>query len=164
MTHDDAEGVRQAIYRYARGIDRLDAALIRDAFWPDARITMGAIYDGGPEGFVAVAIGFMGMFSATRHDVANIMLAAEADSIGYEAYVRAWHLNEGAGTELEVLGRYIGRAEQRGGEWRIAEHGELLDWGAERVVDASWFTANGELEKGQRNRDDGSYRWLPADC
>lgn len=162
MTADEAEGVRQAIYRYARGLDRLDAELIAGAFWPDARIAMGAIYEGPPEGFVAVATGFMGMFAATRHDVANIALDGEGESIGYEAYVRAWHWLEAEGRELEVLGRYIGRAERRGGEWRLAEHGELIDWGAERAVDAGWFTGNAELEKGQRSRADGSYRWLPA--
>jgi ketosteroid isomerase-like protein len=162
MTHDDAEAVRQAIYRYARGVDRLDADLIGAAFWPDARVTLGSIYDGGPEGFVAVAMGFMGMFAATRHDVGNIVLAQDGDSIGYEAYVRTWHWQAEAGKELEVLGRYIGRAEKRGQEWRLAEHGELMDWGAERPVDAGWFTANGELEKGLRSRADGSYRWLPA--
>ena len=162
MTHDDAEAVRQAIYRYARGVDRLDADLIRGAFWPDARISMGAIYEGGPEGFVEVAMGFMGMFAATRHDVANIALAPAGEGIGYEAYVRAWHWQEAAGTELEVMGRYVGRAEKRGGEWRLAEHGEVIDWGAERAVDGGWFVGNAEMEKGRRDRSDGSYRWLPA--
>jgi hypothetical protein len=156
----DAEGVRQAIYRYARGVDRLDAALIRNAFWPDATVTLGAIYSGGPDGFVEVAMGFMGSFAATRHDVGNIVMAPDGDSIGYEAYVRTWHWQAEHGRELEVLGRYVGRAERRGGEWRLAEHGELMDWGAERPVDASWFAANGELEKGRRSREDGSYRWL----
>lgn len=160
MTSDEAEGVRQAIYRYARGVDRLDAALIGECFWPDARITLGTIYDGGPKGFVEVAMGFMGMFAATRHDIGNVVLMQNGDGIGYEAYVRAWHWHETAGTELEVLGRYIGWAEQRGGEWRLADHGELMDWGAERPVDAGWFAANTELKKGHRSRADGSYRWV----
>lgn len=162
MRSDDAEGVRQAIYRYARGIDRLDADLIADAFWPDARVTLGTIFDGGRDGFVDVALGFMGMFAATRHDIGNILLVPGCDGIGYEAYVRAWHWQDKVGTALEVLGRYVGRAEQRGDEWRLAEHGELMDWGAERPVDAGWFETNGELEKGQRSRADGSYKWVPA--
>lgn len=160
MTSDEAEGVRQVIYRYARGVDRLDAALIGECFWPDARVTLGTIYDGGPEGFVEVAIGFMGIFAATRHDVGNVVLVQNGDGVGYEAYVRAWHWHEVAGTELVVLGRYIGRAEKRGGEWRLAQHGELMDWGAERPVDPGWFAANAELEKGERSRADGSYRWV----
>ncbi|AOL22613.1 SnoaL-like domain-containing protein [Erythrobacter litoralis] len=154
------ESVRQALYRYARGADRLDPDLIRGAFWPDARVTLGTIYDGNTAGFVEVAIGFMSMFAATRHDIGNMLMADDGDSIGYEAYVRAWHWQADKGTELEVMGRYIGRAEQRGGEWRLAEHGELMDWGAERPVDDSWFKGNAELEKGERSRADGSYRWL----
>ena len=130
MMHD-AEQVRQAIYRYARGVDRLDEALIRGCFWPDATVTMGEIYAGPPEGFVQVALGFMGMFTATRHDVGNIVLAEDEHGIGYEAYVRAWHWQASAGTELEVMGRYIVRAERRGDDWRLAAHGELLDWGME---------------------------------
>ncbi len=168
MNGDDAEAVRQALYRYARGVDRLDAALITDAFWPDARITLGSIYAGGRDGFVDVAMGFMGMFATTRHDIGNIVLAADGKSIGYEANVRTWHWLRDKGTELVVLGRYVGRAEVRdpgsasgaGGVWRLAEHGELMDWGEERPVDATWFEGNAELEKGRRDRDDGSYRWL----
>jgi hypothetical protein len=154
------EAVRQAIYTYCRGVDRLDPELIAAAFWPDATITLGSIYAGPPPGFVDVAMGFMGMFAATRHDVGNISLRRDGDAIGYEAYVRTWHWIEAAGKELVVLGRYIGRATARDGEWRIAEHGELMDWGEERAVDAGWFAANAELEKGRRDRGDASYRWL----
>jgi hypothetical protein len=160
MTADDAEAVRQAIYRYARGVDRLDPALIADAFWPDARITLGSIYDGGRDGFVEVAIGFMGMFAATRHDVANFLLALDGGRIGYEAYVRTWHRLRDRDAELVVLGRYVGKAARRDGVWRIIEHGELMDWGAEQAVDPHWFDVNAELEKGRRDRKDGSYRWL----
>jgi hypothetical protein len=163
-----AEAVRQAIYRYARGVDRLDPDLVRGAFWPDATIRLGSIYDGGRDGFVDVAMQFMGMFRATRHDVANVGLAFDGPLCGYEAYVRTWHwLGD---RELVVLGRYVGRAEARpgsgsgagDGEWRLAEHGELMDWGEERAVDPAWFEGNAELEKGRRDRDDGSYRWLAA--
>lgn len=160
MNAQDAECVRQTLYRYARGVDRLDAALITDAFWPNARITLGSIYDGGRDGFVDVAMGFMGMFAATRHDISNIVLAPDGDSIGYEANVRTWHWLRDKGTELVVLGRYIGRAEARDGTWRLAEHGELMDWGEERPVDAGWFESNVELEKGRRDPADRSYRFL----
>lgn len=158
----DEEAVRQAIYRYARGVDRLDAALIESAFWPDAGIALGSIYEGTTEGFVAVAMGFMGMFAATRHDVANISLTPGGDRMGYEAYVRTWHWVRDKGCELVVLGRYIGTAEQRDGVWRLVQHGELMDWAEERAVDAGWFEANAELEKGLRSAADGSYRSLAS--
>ena len=156
----DEEAAKQAIYAYARAVDRLDAALLKAAFWPDAHIALGSIYAGPPDGFADLAMGFMGMFAATRHDVSNISLAPTENSIGYEAYVRTWHWQREQGTELVVLGRYIGRAECRDGEWKLAEHGELMDWAEERAVDAGWFERNAELEKGKRSAEDLSYRWL----
>jgi hypothetical protein len=153
------EDVRRALLTYCRGADRLDAGLVRAAFWPDAQITLGTIYVGGPDGFVETAIGFMGMFAATRHDLANLLVGPDG---GYEAYVRAWHRLTDPDRELVVLGRYVGRAETRDGETRLVAHGELMDWGEERAVDAGWFEANGELEKGRRDPTDSSYRWLAS--
>ena len=156
------EAVRQVIYSYCRGIDRRDADIIGGAFWPDANITLGSIYHGPPAGFVDVAMGFMGMFAATRHDVGNVVMSHADNGIGFEAYVQAWHWQDTAGKQLVVLGRYVGRATQRNGHWRIMEQSELIDWGEERSVDAAWFVANAELEKGRRDREDASYRWLVA--
>ncbi|MBB6227912.1 ketosteroid isomerase-like protein [Polymorphobacter multimanifer] len=158
-----AEAIRQALYTYARGVDRRDPDLIAAAFWPDAVITLGSIYSGAPAGFVEVAMGFMGMFAATRHDIGNVLLVPVGDGrIAYEAYVRTWHWQEADGRELVVLGRYLGHAEQRDGVWRSVAHTEAMDWGETRAVDAGWFEANGELPKGRRDRDDESYRWLAA--
>lgn len=158
---DVAEAVRQALYAYARGVDRRDRALILAAFAPDALITLGSIYSGGPEGFADVAMAFMGMFETTRHDIANVRLVAHDDgSVGYEAYVRTWHLLADAPRELTVLGRYIGKARAGAAGWRIVEHGELMDWGEERGVAAGWFAGNAELEKGRRDTGDGSYAFV----
>jgi hypothetical protein len=155
----DIEGARQALFTYCRGVDRLDPELVRAAFWPEAEIALGSIYSGGPEGFVEVAMGFMGMFAATRHDLGNLLVSADG---GYEGYVRTWHWLTDPDRELLVLGRYLGRAETRGEETRIIAHGELMDWGEERPVDAGWFGANSELEKGRRDRADVSYRWIAS--
>jgi hypothetical protein len=158
---DTAEAVRQALFTYARGVDRRDRALIIAAFAVDAHISLGSIYSGGPEGFADVAMGFMGMFAATRHDIANVRLVRRDDgAIGYEAYVRTWHLVADSTRELVVLGRYIGVARHGPHGWQLAEHGELMDWGEERAVDAGWFTANAELEKGRRDTGDASYSFV----
>lgn len=155
------EAVRQALYSYARGVDRRDPALIAEAFWPDADITLGKIYSGPTPGFVDVAMGFMGMFSATRHDIGNVYVVERAGGgLAYEAYVRTWHWQSDDASVLTVLGRYLGHAEARGGAWRIAAHTEAMDWGETTPADASWFAANEELPKGRRDRDDESYRWL----
>lgn len=151
------------ILRYARALDRLDAPLLRSLFHDDARIEMGAIYSGGVDGFVEVAMGFMRAMAATRHEVSNLLVEERQAGLAVgESYVRAWHrIETPEGTrELVVLGRYLNRFESRGGEWRIGWHCELIDWGEERGVDPGWFDGSAELEKGRRDREDASYRLL----
>lgn len=151
---------RQLFYTYARATDRLDRALLRTVFHDDAVIELGSIYKGGPDGFLDVAVGFMGSMAATRHDVANVLVRPDGpDGAAIEAYVTAWHrIDTPDGTRvLTVLGRYISRAERRGGRWALVQHAELMDWGEDRAADAGWFEGNAELPKGRRDRDDGSY-------
>ena len=31
----DREAIRECLYRYSRGVDRLDADMVRSAYWPD---------------------------------------------------------------------------------------------------------------------------------
>ena len=31
----DREAIRECLYRYCRGVDRLDAEMVRSAYWPD---------------------------------------------------------------------------------------------------------------------------------
>lgn len=155
----EAEG-RRLLYSYARGCDRLDHDLIASVFWPNGRAEMGAIYAGGVDGFVDVALGFMGGMAATRHDIGNVLFRHDgADALASEAYVQAWHRIEtpGGTQELTVYGRYLTRFERRGGEWRIAWHSEVIDWGGMTAADAAWFEGNAEMAKGVRGREDASY-------
>ena len=149
--------------RYARAADRLDRELLLTLFTPDARIDMGAIFQGGPADFAEVVIGFMGSMAATRHELSTIVATPHGpDGATYEAYVRAWHRIEtpiGA-RELVVLGRYLGRLARTAEGWRIAAHSEILDWGEDGAADPSWFDGNAELPKGARGREDPSYAML----
>jgi hypothetical protein len=155
------DAISNLIYRYCRALDRLDMALLRRCFHEDADVNMGAIYRGGPDGFVEVAQGFMGSMTATRHVVGNILIANAGPEQGIEAYVDAWHrLDTPDGPrELMVRARYLQRAAERGGEWRFTHHSEVIDFGEMRVVDTGWFDGNAELEKGTRGEADAS-AWL----
>lgn len=163
MTSDQIVAEAQArrlLYAYARACDRLDRELMKTLFWPDATADMGTIYSGGAAGFVEVALSFMGSMATTRHDIANILVSHDgSESCAAESYVTAWHrIDTPEGTrELIVLGRYLTRFARRGDEWRIIQHGEVLDWGRVNPTDPAWFEANGELSKGRRDRDDASY-------
>jgi hypothetical protein len=149
----------QALHRYCRSLDRLDAELLRKAFHPDAEIDLGALYRGGVEGFIEVAMAFMGAMAITRHEVTNLLAEADGEALKVEAYVRAWHLMETpeGPQELIVLARYLQRLEVRDGRWAITRHAEVMDWGEMRPVSRAWFDANAELPKGRRDRSDASY-------
>lgn len=164
MTYAQRDAAERTLFGYCRALDRLDEALLRGCFHPDARIELGGIYSGGPEGFVGTAMAFMGAMAATRHEVTNFVTAPHTEGVAVEAYVRAWHLlDTPEGTqELIVLARYLDVLVEREGEWLIWRHGEVMDWGEMRPVSRGWFDANTELEKGRRDRSDPSYRWLAS--
>lgn len=163
MTAEDERVIERLILTYARAADRLDGPLLRTIFAPDAEIQLGAIFQGGPEEFESVVLGFMGAMAGTRHSVTNALIEFEAeDRAVMESYVTAWHrirTPEGE-RELTVFGRYLDRAERREGNWLLTYHSELIDWGEERPIDPSWFENNREMDKGARDRSDGSYRLL----
>lgn len=154
--------IQQAIYRYCRALDRLDAQLLTSAFHPEAHIDLGAIYRGGVSGFVPVAMAFMGEMLVTRHDVSNIMIESLEDGYGCEAYVQAWHrlVTPEGEQELLVMPRYLCRFARHEGAWRIIHHAEVVDWGRLGPTSAAWYESNTELPKGVRNRADSSYRIL----
>jgi hypothetical protein len=156
---DPLLAIPQLLFRYARALDRLDMALLDRVFWSDAEVELGSIYRGDPAGFVAVAQGFMGSMAATRHCISNVLVEADGDQAGVEAHVDAWHRIEmPEGTRvLQVAGRYLSRAERRGGEWRLSAHAEVMDWAEERAADPGWFEGNAELPKGRRDGEDPSY-------
>jgi hypothetical protein len=150
--------VSELVYRYCRGLDRLDPELLRSCFQDDAEIDMGAIYRGGPDGFVEVAVRFMGGMAATRHLVGNVLRVGD----GYESYVDAWHLiqRDGSWRELVVRGRYLQRVESRGGNWAFSYHSEVVDYGNEQASDRSWFDGSIGMPRGARGPEDSSSRLL----
>ena len=164
MTAEDERAIERLILTYARAADRLDGPLLRTIFAADAEIDLGAIYQGGPEGFEQVMLGFMGAMVMTRHSVTNALIRFDGPgAAAMEAQVTAWHRMKtpDGERELTVFGRYLDRAERREGRWLLTRHSEVIDWGEERAIDPAWFDANAEMEKGSRGRADRSYDYLP---
>ena len=78
----DREMIRDCLYRYCRGIDRVDEALLRSAYWPDGTDTHGA-YRGSASGFVDWAMEALpkierGIHQFNRIDICNVGGLTEA--------------------------------------------------------------------------------------
>ena len=127
--------IADVIYRYARGIDRLDFELVRSCYHPDAYDDHGAI-SGTVNEFISAAQAFLVKWTTTQHFMGNMLIEIEGDKARAETYAVAYHRREDANGDGkdDTLGiRYVDRFEQRNGNWLIAYRVVSTEW---RRVDA----------------------------
>jgi hypothetical protein len=131
----DRQAILDCIKRYTRGADRHDEALLRSAFWPDAKISYGTPLT--REEFIqAVNFSMHGGRAAHQHQVTSQLIEINgniAHSDGYVIYssqmprdTDADTIGQGSpGRALANLptplgsGRYLDKYERRSGEWGI---------------------------------------------
>jgi len=145
---------------YMRGLDRLDAVLLRSVFHDDATTDYG-FFQGGPDAFVAMAMGALRDHAANHHMLGqiNIRLAGDAVAFG-EVYFQAFHRLTASSKEVDlfIAGRYVDRYEKRGGRWKIAFRAEVNDWARTEPAADSYFQSSPKGLRGARAPADLSYR------
>ena len=156
----DREAIRECLYRYARGVDRLDADMLRSAYWPDA-IDTHLEFKGNVEQFIAWAFPIMQTMDQTMHMIANILMRLDGDRADVESYFYGYHRITLDGAKRDVIGsgRYVDRFEKRDDEWRIAERLVLTDWFRQYPDSADWSQGllGQRVDFGGRWPDDPSY-------
>lgn len=158
----DREAIRECLYRYSRGVDRLDADMLRSAYWPDCVDNhMGFV--GNAEEFIAWSFPIMGSMDQTMHMIGNVLMTIRGNTADVESYFYGIHrinLPEGGKSDVIGAGRYVDSFEQRGDEWRIKERMVVTDWFRQYPDSADW--SQGMLgimvDPGGRHPDDDSYR------
>lgn len=116
----DLECIRDVARRYCRGVDRLDEALMKSAYWPEATDNHG-VFVGNAHEFVELCMASHQRYEATGHCIFNhsIELNGDGTSASGEIYNVTWLLLE---SQVDTwYGRYLDRYEKRGQEWRIRE-------------------------------------------
>lgn len=157
----DRESIRECLYRYSRGVDRLDAEMVRSAYWPDA-IDTHLDFKGNAEQFIAWSFPIMGSMDQTQHFVSNVLMTIRGDTADVESYFYGFHRINGPDGKFDVIGagRYVDRFAKRNDEWRIAERLVVTDWYRQYPDSADW--SNGMLgfmiEPGGRFPTDESYK------
>ena len=140
--------IRDCLYRYCRGIDRADEALIRSAYWPDGTDRHGA-YQGSAAGFVDWAVKMLPRIERGIHQIHNVLIEMRGAEAAVEAYFTAMQRQPDASgriVDVHMAGRYLDRFEKRGEEWRVADRLVVFDWLEERMP-----AAGSEAERfGQR--------------
>src|ERR1700686_1033722 len=84
------EEIRDDLFRYTRGIDRMDVDLVRSCYHPDAHDDHGA-YRGDLDGFLAWVQDALSFFESTMHFIGNQLVDVAGDTARAESYCVAYH-------------------------------------------------------------------------
>jgi hypothetical protein len=156
------EDVRQVLYRYCRGIDRIDMDIVRSCYHPDAVDDHGA-FKGDVEAFVAWISRLLPRYDVTTHLLMNVLVEhhpTRDDVVRAETYGIAEHQTAGGPPELNltIAFRYLDTFEDRGDGWKIADRVCTTEW-VRKNDPASIFPVDERFPRGTRgDRTDPVYR------
>jgi hypothetical protein len=170
MPNDRAESVhdrvaiQDALNVYCRGIDRLDEALIAEAYWPDAKEDHG-IFKGSAKDFAPWIVGYLDeKYRSTAHRLAQSYAQVDREHARAETYFSALHhLRAEDGANFEAVdGRYLDEFQKRDGIWRISSRVVIIDFARTFPAAVSEVSKLPGLTLGQRGVGDFSYSVFPA--
>jgi hypothetical protein len=151
------EALRDLTARYCRAVDRRDFALVRSLYHDDAVHDHGAMFQGGPDAFVAWLGGAMGDI-VTHHFIGNALFAIGGDEAEGEVYTINYHIIGGA-RDYIAGGRYLDHYVRQDGRWLFKARKRVLDWTHERETKAGQTGAG--VARGAFGADDASYVLTP---
>jgi hypothetical protein len=137
--------VRDAMARYARGIDRRDEELVKSAYHEDSWDDHGwGLSASGPE--IASKVRPGGGFppwSTTQHFLGQHLIEVDPDldHATSEVYFQAIMRHEdpdGVSWDMASVGRYLDQWERRDGELRIARRAVVYDYGRTDANRTPW--------------------------
>lgn len=125
----DHEAIRQILYRYARGLDRLDRDLIRACYHDDAIDSRPPLFDGHVDAFIDWVLQLLSAMDSSIHSIGNILIECADDVAAVESYfVATLRARTPHGwTETIRNGRYIDDFRRRDGRWAIARRLAIID-------------------------------------
>jgi len=129
----DIEAIRDALMRYCRGVDRLDAGIISSVYHPDAHDDhVGRIFTGETVG-QGLVDWMTEIMDVTSHNITTSNVEVDGDTAGSEAYTTSMHLQtvDGEPRMMLAVARYVDRFERRNGEWKIIDRlvvPEMTGW------------------------------------
>ena len=156
--------ITEVVVRYARAIDRLDEAMLRSCFHPDARHRHGD-FAGLSSDFCTRALEICRAVVATHHQLGPVSIDLDGEVAHVETYFTSHHrFGEapppgGRPQEDRVAGgRYVDRFERRDGAWKIAERIGIMEFLRYDPPSDRGFWGGPPEQRGRRDRGDPVYR------
>ena len=158
----DKEAIREALYKYCRSVDRLDAALGHSVFHEDSHADYGAdVYQGPGRGCIDKIIKDHDHLTGHSHQISNVLIALDGNHpctrAGSEAYMTGTMrmMRDGKEFQIFVRARYLDAWEKRGGRWAITRRELAYDHDEVREVTSMRGASNSA-----RDTSDPSYPLL----
>jgi hypothetical protein len=161
----DEREIRDVLARYCRGIDRMDADLVRSCYH-DAAVDHHGSFHGNIDEYMLWVWRVLSRYTSTMHFLGNILVEfaparaelARADLARAETYGIAFHRTDGGAPagNLIVGFRFIDRFERRHGSWRIARRVATTEWVQMDTPDRHWPIPP-DMLRGSRDRTDPVY-------
>lgn len=151
--------IYSVLVKFSRGVDRLDAELVRSCYHPDA-IDRHGLYNGSVDNYIENMLRRQSNVVSAAHYVHNFHADVRGEIALTETYATAVERSLDEQDELvdtSVGVRYLDRFERRaGGPWLIAERSVVLDWVNTTPVDEGPLGAV-PFTRGARDNTDPSY-------
>jgi hypothetical protein len=147
--------IQQVLYRYCRGVDRGDEAMIASVYHPDG-VDQHGPWKGLGRDFAPLAVRHMDLAGAAgQHHITNVLIDVRGDVADVESYYIALQpeITPEGPTHSLTCGRYLDRFEKRGGRWLIAERRVVMDVHRAQVGGGPWPGAPGFPAGGRRSQD-----------
>lgn len=129
------EEIRQAMARYARGIDRREEELVKSVYWEDSVDKHGFGLDGSGWDLAAKTrrdgTGFPEQWKTFIHFLGQTLIEVDGDRAVSESYFVSYQVfDDPAETEwsMTIHGRYADKWERRDGEFKIIDRVVIYEW------------------------------------
>ena len=156
----DHEAIRQAMYAYARGVDRGDADLLEPAFHDDAEDDHGNFRGTKADALAALAKSAANpATTASVHHLGNILIDLHGDTANVETYFMAsqTRVEDGKTWTRMRAGRYLDHFVKENGRWTVLRRKVIDDWSRLDEVIQTAKEVGPDNNHGTRNREDHSY-------
>jgi SnoaL-like domain len=143
--------ITEALYRYCRGDDRLDASLSQSLWHPDGPAEYGpkgVVFIGPTNEWAQRIHPGLAKLTGKSHRVSNILIELDGERAVSEAYVSATLWRNSVDQKLwqrTMVGRYLDRWSRRAGRWAVDHRRYIFDFSYESE-DPS-YTVLGTLAK-----------------
>jgi hypothetical protein len=152
--------ITEVLYRYCRGLDRMDRPMVDTVWHPGGTGDYGAIFKGTGEEFLDWVWPVHASMRRHSHQITNILIEVDGEQAISEAYVTVALRNEVApGKVVDIVsrGRYLDRWSRRDGRWAIDERRYVDDFTNVHDVPESPMTDE-SATGAARDRTDPSYQ------